>query len=300
MTPSPSFNELLLIDHGITELPPTQEMLPYDDGVPMETQRHKYQMDLLLDALQSWLDAREDGFASGNMFVYYSMAQVRNQDFKGPDFFAVLGVPKKERLSWVCWEEGKAPDIVIELLSRSTAEVDKGEKKEIYQNRMHVPEYFWYDPFNPEDLKGFQLQSGAYQEIAPDAQGNLFSQVLGLTLTRWHGTYRGVETTWLRWLTTDGELLPTGAEQAEQERLIAGQETQRAEQERLRAEQEAQRAEQEAQRAEQERLRAEQAENQVIQIARNLLQMGLPIAQIAQATGLTVEQIEAIASETLR
>ena len=41
----------------------------------METQRHKLQMDLLLDALEPWL-AATDGYAGGNMFLYYSMAQV--------------------------------------------------------------------------------------------------------------------------------------------------------------------------------------------------------------------------------
>ncbi|MEB3339075.1 MAG: Uma2 family endonuclease, partial [Leptolyngbyaceae bacterium] len=136
------------------QLPPTQYELPCDDGEPMETERHKVQLQLLTDALVPWLEARDDGYVGGNMFVYYSMAQVKNQDFKGPDFFAVVDVPKGERRSWVSWEEGKTPDVVIELLSESTAEVDKGVKKLIYQNRMHVPEYFWYDPFNPEDWAG--------------------------------------------------------------------------------------------------------------------------------------------------
>lgn len=89
------------------DLPPTQEELPYDDGVPMESARHKAQMDLLIDGLRPWLSQRGDGFVGGNMFVYYSLAQVRNQDFKGPDFFAVLDVPQGERESWVVWEEGK-------------------------------------------------------------------------------------------------------------------------------------------------------------------------------------------------
>ncbi|HEY9674986.1 MAG TPA: Uma2 family endonuclease, partial [Waterburya sp.] len=107
------------------QLPPTQAELPYDDGIPMESARHKAQMDLLIDALIPWLEKREDGYVGGNMFVYYSLAQVRNKDFKGPDFFAVLGVPKGERKSWVVWEEGKAPDVVIELLSESTAAADE-------------------------------------------------------------------------------------------------------------------------------------------------------------------------------
>jgi Uma2 family endonuclease len=266
-------------------LPPTQAELPCDDGIPMETQRHKYQMDLLIETLELWLAQREDGFVSGNMFVYYSMAQVRNKDFKGPDFFVVLGVPKGERRSWVVWEEGKAPDVVIELLSESTAQADKNEKKLIYQNQMRVPEYFWFDPFNPDDWAGFSIQQGVYQLLVPNERNQLVSQSLGLGLQCWQGKYRGVETVWLRWATLEGELLPTGAE-------IAQQEYQRAEQERQRAEQERQRAEQEHQRAEQEHQRAEQVQSQLQQTVRNLLQTGMTVEQVARFTGLDVSQVE--------
>ena len=108
---------------------PTQDDLPSDDGVPMETERHKKQMDLLIYPLAPWLDQK--GYVGGNMFVYYSIKQVRYQDFKGPDVFVVLDVPNRERKSWVVWEEGKTPDIVIELLSESTAEYDRNGKKRV-------------------------------------------------------------------------------------------------------------------------------------------------------------------------
>ncbi|MGV2387325.1 MAG UNVERIFIED_CONTAM: Uma2 family endonuclease [Microcystis novacekii LVE1205-3] len=95
---------------------PTQDELPCDDGVPMETQRHKWQMDLLIDTISPWLrQQREDGYASGNMFVYFSTAQLKNQDFKGPDFFAVLGVPKRGAKKLGYLGGGKAPDVAIEL-----------------------------------------------------------------------------------------------------------------------------------------------------------------------------------------
>ncbi|NBD18827.1 MAG: Uma2 family endonuclease [Cyanobacteria bacterium] len=209
---------------------PTQNELPCDDGVPMETQRHKLQMDLLIDALYPWLEQRDNGYVGGNMFIYYSAAQVKNQDFKGPDFFAVLNVPKVERKSWVVWEEGKAPDVIIELLSESTATQDKTVKKEIYQNQMRVPEYFWYDPFNPEDWAGFTLVNGNYQALQPDAQNRYQSQQLGLALVQWQGVYKGVETVWLRWATLDDELLPTPQELAELAEQRANQAQQRAEQ----------------------------------------------------------------------
>ena len=234
-------NESTLVS---VDLPPRQDKLPCDDGIPMETQRHKLQMDLLIDPLAPWLAQRQGGgYVSGNMFVYFSLEQLRNQDYRGPDVFVVLDVAATERKSWVVWEEGKGPDVIIELLSESTATRDKTEKKRIYQSQMRVPEYVWYDPFNPDDLAGFSLQKGFYEPIALDTQGRLISQSLGLALIRWRGEFKGVDdAVWLRWATLDGTLLPTDRQRAEQEYQRAEQEYQRAEQEHQRAEQERQRA----------------------------------------------------------
>jgi Uma2 family endonuclease len=267
--------EMTLRDQPSIALPPTQAELPYDDNTTMETQRHKVQMDLLIDTLSSWLDQREDGYVGGNMFVYYILDQVKNRDFKGPDFFAVLDVPKGERLSWVVWEEGKAPDVVIELLSISTASVDKTEKKRIYQNQLRVSEYFWFDPFNPNDWAGFSFQNTVYQPIAENFQGQLVSKTLGLALVRWKGIYKGINTTWLRWATLEGELLPNSEEIAKQEKL-------RAEEEKL--------------RAEQEKLRADSAESQLRQVAANLLQQGMTVEQVMQLTALSESEVREIGS----
>jgi Uma2 family endonuclease len=217
-------------------LPPTQDELPYDDGVPMETERHKLQMDLLIYPLKPWLNQRpERGYVGGNMFVYFSLEQVRHQDFRGPDVFVVLDVPKRERKSWVVWEEGKSPDVVIELLSSKTADTDKGKKKIIYQNQLKVIEYFWFDPFNPEDWEGFGLHHGEYVALVRDDQNRFISERLGLALVRWQGVYEEVETTWLRWATKAGQLLPTSREALEAETQRADAETQRAETEAKRA-----------------------------------------------------------------
>ncbi len=210
--------------------PPTQDTLPYDDDEPMETQRHKMQMDLLVDSLYPWITQREGGgYVGGNMFVYFSPNQVLNQDYKGPDVFAVLDVPVKERKSWVVWEEGKGPDVVIELLSPSTARHDKTAKKQIYQRQLRVPEYVWYDPFNPEDFAGFSLQNGRYESTPLTENGCFISQQLNLALVRWQGDFKGVETVWLRWSTLDGELLPTDQEQKAEAQKQAEQANQRAE-----------------------------------------------------------------------
>jgi len=216
---------------------PTQHELPCEDDENLETERHKLQMDLLIYPLRAWLSRRQpDSYVGANMFVYFSLAQVRGEYFRGPDVFVVLGVPPGERRCWVVWHEGKGPDVVIELLSDKTARQDKGRKKQVYEQQLQVPEYFWYDPFDPADLVGFELQDGVYRPIAPDGQGYLASHRLGLVLRRWEGVHVNVRTTWLRWARADGTLLPTPEEAQAQEQQRAETEKQRAETEKQRAE----------------------------------------------------------------
>jgi Uma2 family endonuclease len=209
------------------EWPPTEDELPSDDGEPMETQRHALQLQLLLDPLRLFWADRRNVFVGGNMFVYFSLGQVRHQDFRGPDFFVALDVPRRERKSWVVWQEGKGPDVVIELLSDSTAAQDKGEKKAIYQDHLRVPEYFWFDPFSGE-WAGFALCNGGYEAIAEDSQGRLVSRRLGLALVRWAGIYQEVEARWLRWATLTGALLPTPQEVAAEAQGLAAEAERRA------------------------------------------------------------------------
>jgi Uma2 family endonuclease len=192
-------------------MPPTQDELPYSDGEPMESWRHVLQLRLLLDILMLAWEHRDDVFVGANMFVYYSPHQVKTEDYRGPDMFVVLGVPRGDRKSWVVWEEQKGPDVVIELLSDTTAHLDRTEKKQIYQDRLRVPEYFWYDPYSGE-LAGWALREGVYEQIRSDADGSLSSPLLGLRLVRWQGEYDRVEATWLRFATPDGTLLPTPVE----------------------------------------------------------------------------------------
>jgi Uma2 family endonuclease len=220
---------------------PTEDDLPCDDGEPMETLRHRLQMELLIHSLDPWARARGDCFVGGNMFLYFSSEQLRGKDFRGPDVFVALGVSPRERKSWVVWDEQKAPDLIVELLSDSTAHTDKTEKKRIYQDRLRVAEYFWFDPWNPDDFAGFTLTDGRYWPILPRAPGRIPSPLLDLDLCWWDGTYGGVETRWIRWATRDGEVLPTDAEAA-----ITAAEAAKSEAEAAKSEAEAAKSEAEA------------------------------------------------------
>ncbi|MGE3598571.1 MAG: Uma2 family endonuclease, partial [Dehalococcoidia bacterium] len=196
--------------------------------------RHRSQMNLLIETLALYWSDRDDFFVGGNMFLYFTLEQASGRYFRGPDFFVVLGVPRKEHKSWLVWQEGKGPDVIIELLSASTAAIDKGEKKLVYQDNLRVPEYFWYHPFSSERA-GFVLRDGVYEAILPDREDRLICKSLDLALVIWNGEYQGIEAPWLRWATLDGVLLPSGEELASRERRRADQERLRADQEQLRA-----------------------------------------------------------------
>jgi Uma2 family endonuclease len=154
---------------------------------------------LLIQSLELLWSARQDFYAFGNLTIYYSPHQRKSEDFRGPDFFVVLGTEKRPRKSWVVWEEnGQYPNVIIELLSDSTAETDRGLKKQIYQDTFRTPDYFWFDPYTLE-FQGFHLVDGAYQPLSPNQHGWLWSQQLGL--------YLGIDDDRLRFFTDEGKLV---------------------------------------------------------------------------------------------
>ncbi|MBX7218780.1 MAG: Uma2 family endonuclease [Blastocatellia bacterium] len=224
----------------INRLPDTSQA--YSEEPEMESSLHYLQLLLLVTSLEWLWREQEDFFIGANLSIYFSAKQLKTRDVRGPDFFLVKNTEKRPRKSWVVWEEGgQYPDLIIELLSASTAKTDRETKKKLYQNRFRTPEYFWFSPETLE-FKGFHLKDGAYKPIRPNAQGHLWSQALDL--------YLGVQDGKLRYFTSTGLLVPTPEEAAIQEIHRAQEAFAQAEQEAQRAQQEAQRAQQEAQRAE--------------------------------------------------
>ena len=205
---------------------------------PLESELHLRQILLLIQMLEYLWQDRQDFYAFGNLTIYYSPEQKKTENFRGPDFFVVLNTERKPRKSWVVWEEGgKYPNVIIELLSKSTANVDRTNKKEIYQDIFRTPEYFWFSPETLE-FKGFGLTLGQYQDLQPNEQGFLWSEQLQLFL--------GVYEQKLRFFTPERVLVPTPEESAKtaEQRASEAEETSRKTQEELEAERQQRQAEQ--------------------------------------------------------
>ena len=189
------------------------------DEPELESDLHRELIELLLACLKWWWRERTDYYATGNLTIFYSSDRITTRDFRGPDFFVVLGTENRPRRSWMLWEEeGKYPNLIIELLSDSTARVDRTTKKELYQNTFRTPEYFWFHPDTLE-FAGFELVKGEYQPISPTSGGRLWSRQLELFL--------GIHESNLRFFSPEGELVPTPEERAN----IAQQKAQTARQE---------------------------------------------------------------------
>jgi Uma2 family endonuclease len=208
---------------------PSNRDYPTSDGRPVaETDFHR---DLLLDlieTLQHYYAHDEQVYVSGNLLVYY----VPGERFRyvSPDVFVVKGVPKGHRLNFLTWEEGKGPDVVIELTSSSTRDEDLKDKFMLYEQFLRVPEFFLFDPLNnylDPPLCGFRFREGSYHPIR-SLKGRLPSRELGLHLER-----AGKE---LRLFNpSTGKVLPTVQERiARVERVEAENERLRQEVEQLR------------------------------------------------------------------
>ena len=184
---------------------------PESDGKPMaETDIHRDLMVDIILALRDFYRDAPDIYVSGNLLMYY--IEGVPTDNVAPDVFIVKGVPKRRRRIYKIWEEGKAPDVVIELTSKSTRRDDILWKKELYES-LQVSEYFLFDPLGEylqPALQGYHLVEGWYEPIISFGE-SLRSLVLNMELVHQE------ETLFLIDLQT-GKRLLTPLEEAEAKR----------------------------------------------------------------------------------
>jgi len=251
------------------ELRPSIEHLVTEDDTPVDSVYSEKQMRLLTRPLySSWTGPGGDArfLALANVGMFFAL----DQPPLVPDVLLSMGVKvpadmtQKRNRSYFFWEFGKAPDIVIEVVSNQEGG-ELGAKKDQYA-RIGIPLYVVWDPLgllSATPLQAFGLRIKTYEAVS-----SAWFDLVGLGLQVWRGVFEQLEADWLRWCDQAGKLIPLGEERAEQER-------QRAEQERQRAEQEHQRAEQERQRAEQQHQRAERAEQRMARLKDQLRQLGI-------------------------
>ncbi|QTA78603.1 restriction endonuclease type II domain-containing and DUF820 [Desulfonema limicola] len=256
-----------------------------EDDTPVDNIFSEKQQRLLAESLNgSWGPGRPF-VAAANVGVFNKISEPAVV----PDMFMSLDVQlpediwEKRHRSYFIWEYGKAPDVVVEVVSNKQG----GESSEKLQKyaEMRVWYYIIYDPqkfIQKEALRVYELSAKGY---IPKIDNHL-SQV-GLRVTLWKGVYEGRMDTWLRFCDNEGNLIPTGFERAESERKKAEQAQKEAESERKKADQaqkeaesERKKAENARQEAESERQKAKLTEEREKKLAEKLRSLGIDINNI--------------------
>jgi Uma2 family endonuclease len=150
-----------------------------------ETDLHRQDMIDVIQVLEDHFAADPNVYVSGNLLLFYEEGNRRRH--VSPDALVAFGVPKlPPRDYYLLWKERKAPDVVIEVTSKTTRRQDQRKKLVLYRDVLKVPEYFQFDPtedYLKPSLQGHRLVEGQYVPIAP-IDGRFPSNLLGLHLER--------------------------------------------------------------------------------------------------------------------
>lgn len=253
---------------------------PEEPGLPDEF--HDLQPQLLSRTLRLAHYSQENYFTASDLNVYYDVRHPLW--FKRPDWFLAVDVPRLYdgndlRRSYVTWQEGQNPYVVVEFLSPgtemgdlgrfydpadqiptsdesnrelgnradSTSTVNPPTKLEVYERYLRVPHYIVYSRYT-QRLRYFKLDGGRYQEQSIQSQRpQIWLADLEIGLSIWTGEFAAVPGDWLRWCDDrTGNWILTDTEQAQA---------------------------------------------QVMQAARNLLATGMELEQVVELLSLTEEQV---------
>ena len=226
-----------------------------EDGMG-QVDKHLHQTTLWYHVLKEHLPAAT---VCGDMFLYYDESD--DNKVLVPDLLVSLRAPRRAaREHYRLWED-PVPDLVIEMLSKTTYKKDTGSKRATYEH-LGVREYWLHNPEgfgSSAPLVGLRLQDDRFEEIVADAAGRRRSEVLGLDLLVHEGELRFRNP-------ATGQLLCT-YEEAERGRLA---ERNRADEAEDRADTAERGRVAERNRADAEKTRADAAERELARLRRRL------------------------------
>ncbi|MDM8559059.1 Uma2 family endonuclease [Candidatus Parabeggiatoa sp. HSG14] len=205
-----------------------KETLPTMYDLPSENQEesglpddfHYFQPQLLRETFQPPDYSSDQVYVASDLNLYYDVH--KPHWYKRPDWFAAVGVPRlyegqELRMSYVIWQEGVAPYVVVELLSESTEKEDLGQivreinkpptKWRVYEQILRVPYYIVFSR-DEDKFRIFQLIGWRYHELEIP-ENRLWISEIKLGIGLWSGNYQKITHKWLRWYDEQNNWLPT-------------------------------------------------------------------------------------------
>ncbi len=229
-----------------TSVPPVTHLdLPDTDGLPVDNDFQFTQAMLLTTAIRPLMDEaypKGDYFIGNDVGVYWKWTDPPLDGCKSPDWYFVPGCrpdqPGVYRRSFVMWDEGVAPLIVIEFVSGDGSEehddTPGSGKYWVYRRGIRAFYYAIHDPVQ-KTLEVYQLDGVEYRKLSPNEDGLYRLPRFGFALGHWHGKVDQHTLTWLRFFSLDGTMIPSERERRELEEQRAEKEKERAEKEKQRA-----------------------------------------------------------------
>lgn len=202
---------------------PEEPGLPDVGDSPSKDVFHDLQPQLLSRTLSLTDYSRSHYYTASDLNLYYDVKHPLWHE--RPDWFLVVDVPRLYndedlRRSYVVWQEGKSPDVVVEFLSPGTEAEDLGRfydetakipddspapqveveaspeprpkppgKFEVYERRLRIPHYIVYSRYS-QHLRYFKLEGSLYQEQTLNPQNPLIWLAdLQVGLGIWQGEF---------------------------------------------------------------------------------------------------------------
>ena len=245
----------LLLDPPETIEEVDVSQLVTEDDTPVDNLPSEKNQRLLTSPLYASSYLERPFVAAANVGIYRAM----RVPVIVPDTFLSLGVAvaetfwEKKNRAYLLWEFGKAPEVVIEIVSNKKGNELTSRLQEYA--KLGAWYYAVYDPHNfvqAEKLVVYELIRGRYVR-----KQDCVLEDVELCLVLWNGVFEDTHSEWLRWTDMDGNLILTGQEQAIAEQQRADRADERATHENRRANEAEIRAAQATREAEIQRERAE-------------------------------------------
>ena len=162
-------------------VPPVEyddEGYPGPDSNVSASTKHAETSAYTFNSLRAAFRERPDDLIAHDLMLLFEEGNPRAT--LAPDLMVVLGVGNKDRASYKTWKEGKVPDLVVEVVSRSTWRRDVRVKPPLYA-ALGIAEFWLFDPLRAR-LGGFELAGAEYRTIDELPDGGFSSRILALDL----------------------------------------------------------------------------------------------------------------------
>ena len=115
----------------------TDIIYPETDGMPLPDGEYQEPLYIrIVGILITFFRNIKGARVNGDTFIYYVQGEPRR--FFSPDCYVALGLTDEaiesieRNNTYLLWEVGKPPDFILEIGSPSTADVDTGNKRDLY------------------------------------------------------------------------------------------------------------------------------------------------------------------------